>query len=155
MRRFHWRLQRLLDVKEQQEQALRLELVALNQEALELRRQIIFHRSLARTWLLEMRDWPLQRRIDQHGAVMRCVHVAEMRIDALELALHDLKAKRKEKTDELMQVRSRRQTLQRLGEEARQEHLRKELLREQKELDDGAQVAFARKMHQPAANKAG
>ena len=154
MKRFRWRLQKLLDLKVQQEQALRLELVALTQQAIELRRQIIFHNDQARTWLLEMRDWPLERRISQQHAVMRCVRVAERRVDALEQALGELKAKRKEKTDELMDARSGRQTLERLGEEARQEHIRAELLREQKELDDGAQVAFARKM-QPAVSKAG
>lgn len=155
MRRFHWRLQKLLDVKVQQEQVLRLDLIALTQQALKLRQQIILRRSAVRGWLMEMRKWSVEQRICQQDTVIRCVTATETQIKSLEQELQVQQAKRKEKTDELMQVRASRQTFERLGEEARREHIRQELLREQKELDDGAQTAFARKMSQPTISKVG
>lgn len=153
MRRFHWRLQKLLDVKVQQEQVLRLDLIALTQQALKLRQQIILRRSAVRGWLMEMRNWSVEQRISQQGTAIRCVTATETQIKSLEEELQVQQAKRKEKADELMQVRASRQTFERLGEEARKEHIRQELLREQKELDDGAQTAFARKMRQPTISK--
>ncbi len=155
MKRFHWRLQKLLDVKVQQEQVLRLDLIALTQQALKLRQQIILRRSAVRGWLMEMRKWSVEQRISQQDTVIRCVTATETQIKSLEEELQVQQAKRKEKTDELMQIRTSRQTFERLGEEARREHIRQELLREQKELDDGAQTAFARKMSQPTISKVG
>ncbi len=155
MRRFHWRLQRVLDVKMQQEQALRLELVALTQKALELRQEIILRRSQVRTWLADMRDWSVERRIGQQDTIMRCVAGMEKQVSVIEQNLQAVKDERKTKTDELMTIRSARKTLERLYEDAYQEHVRKELLREQKELDDSAQMAFARRMCKPTVKVAG
>lgn len=145
----------MLDVKVQQEQMLRLDLIALTQQALKLRQQIILRRGLVRGWLLEMRNWPIEQRISQQDIVIQCVTATETQIGALEEELQVQQANRKEKADELMQVRASRQTLERLGEEARKEHVRQELLHEQKELDDSAQIAFARKMRRPTISKAG
>jgi flagellar export protein FliJ len=155
MKKFHWRMQRLLDLKSQQEQALRAELMGLMQEMLNLRQRIISIQDRLRHMMDEVNKWPVEQRIGQQEAIMRCIESCECRIRALEEQLQETRQKRQVKSDELMQARASRQTLERMREDARRDYMRAELAKEQKQLDDGAQVTFTRKRRQAIESKAG
>jgi flagellar export protein FliJ len=145
VRRFKWRLQRLLDVTIRKEESLRLELVNLAQETARLGQEIVTRKVLLRSALQDLARQVLADRIARHEVVMTCSQVVQRQIDRLTGRLDQCRRKRKTKTEELLKIRSSRETLERLREEAERRYLRQEAAREQRLLDETAQVAYARK----------
>ena len=146
MRRFHWPLQRVLDVTLQRERGQRAELLSLSQRMARLRQEIMIHRASVRGLIAEMAAADLAERVRRHADFVRCSEAHQRRIDRLEAELDAQAARRREKTQLLVRSRKRRETLERLREEARQAHVREELKTEQKQFDETAHVAKARKM---------
>jgi flagellar export protein FliJ len=145
VKRFRWPLQRLLDVTERRELALRAELVALSRRIIGVRQEIVRRRAVLRTVLDELAEQPVQRRIAEQHLFMRAASVEERRIRALEVQLKDLESQRAAKTAEFLKTRSRRKTLDRLREEAYRRFLKEFRAAEQKQLDEVAVIAFARR----------
>ncbi|MHC4561693.1 MAG: hypothetical protein ACYS8X_02860 [Planctomycetota bacterium] len=148
MKRFHWRLQRVLDVTAQREDILRTELVKLQQTIIRLRQDVLARRLKVRRSMDNLSSWSLEDRISGQDAVMLCVAAMERDVAAVEEIMVKQQQCRSEKADELMKVRSSRQTLERLRGEALGKHMREQERLDQKELDDRAQVSFVRSQRQ-------
>ncbi|MCD6304044.1 MAG: hypothetical protein J7M21_03685, partial [Planctomycetes bacterium] len=136
MRRFHWPLQRLLDVTAQRERAQRAEMLSLSRQLAQLRRRVMVNDSAVRGLIAEAGRLDLAERLRRHDATAAAVDAYRRRIRRLTERLDSLEARRREQSRLLMQTRKKRQTLERLREEARQEHLREQLKIEQKQFDE-------------------
>jgi len=146
MRRFCWPLQRVLDVSTQRELALRSELIALMQQITRHRQEIIRRRAVVRLMLSDIRDQATQRRIVLQEVFMSTVEWDQRRTRTLQDEIDRLTAERSDKTAQLVKLRKATGTLERLRSEALAEHLRLESRQEQKQFDETAQIAFARRM---------
>jgi flagellar biosynthesis chaperone FliJ len=146
MKRFAWPLQRLLDVTEQRERAQRAEMLALAREMARLRQDAIVHRAGVRALIAELGGMELADRLSRQVDFVRCCQAHDRQIEQLESRIAVLAAQREEMTRVLMKTRKSRETLQRLREEARQEHLREQTRLEQVQFDETAHTAKARKM---------
>jgi len=156
MRRFHWPLQRPLNVTIQRELALRSELLALLQRITGLRQEAIRRRAALRFVLADLAEDDLERRRARQEVFLNWSPWAEREIRRLRETIRQLTAQRAEKTAQLVRLRKSKETLERLRQEARQEHIREELKQEQKQFDESAQIAFARKAAQsPRSRQAG
>ena len=144
MKRFHWRLQQVLDVKVQRERALRSDLLALMEQLAEARRVMLLCRAELRTMLSDLAEADITHRMLMQEAVMRSAAFAEADIASVQEKIAQFTAERKEKTIRLIQLRKSQERLEQMREEARQEHLHEQLRSEQKEFDETAQIAFAR-----------
>lgn len=144
MKRFKWPLQRLLDVTIRREETLRSELVGLAQEAARLTQEIVTRKALLRSALRELAGQALADRIALTPAVMASSQIVQRQIDRWTARLDQCRRRRKRKTTELLKVRTSRETLERLREEAKQRYLRQQTALEQRRLDETAQVAYAR-----------
>ncbi|MFW6065549.1 MAG: hypothetical protein ACOC9S_01890 [Planctomycetota bacterium] len=144
MKRFRWRLQRVLDVTVQREKALRAELFALSRRIVRLRQEIIRRRADLRSVLSDLAGRPPAERIARQEVFMGCAEAVEKEIARLDSEARALEATRSERTQTFMRLRSSRQTLERMREETYRSHMREQLKLEQKQFDESAQVSFAR-----------
>ena len=146
MKRFVWPLQRLLEVTQQREEALRAVLAALADRIAHTRDEIQRKQQAIRSQLALLAAHPnVRERIDRLQAMRDCFDAAARRVAALAGAMGELEARRRETIDLLTRTRVSRRTLQRLREEARGRHARQQRRAEQKQLDEAAAVAFVAK----------
>jgi hypothetical protein len=137
-------LQRLLDVTIRKEEALRSELVSLTQEAARLAQEIVTRKALLRSALRDLAGQALADRVALTRVVMKCSQIMQRETDRLAGELDQCRQKRKRKSEELLRLRSSRETLERLREEAEKRYLREQMALEQRQLDETAQVGYAR-----------
>ena len=124
---------------------MRMELSVLLRQIERLRGQIGADRERVQSMLADLSAHSLQDRIVEHEVVTACVEAVRREIAQCQRRRALCQAERQSKTEELIRIRSSRQTLERLRAEARQEHHRQEAAVEQKLSDDSSQVAYARK----------
>jgi len=145
MKRFKWRLQRLLDVTIQRERALRSELFALSRRIARLHQEIFRRRTALRATLADLAQEDVQQRVPRQQVFMSHSPVAWKVLNELNVELTELTERRGQATERLMKARSSRRTLERLREEALEGHIRQEIKAEQKNLDETAHVSFPRR----------
>jgi flagellar biosynthesis chaperone FliJ len=146
MQKFRWRLQRLLDVRQKQHEALRAELIALTEQAAALRGRILMEKAMLRSRLAELRALPAERRLRQQQDFMAHISAVDGRIAALEQQLNELEQKRKEKTKAVMTARKSCRMLERLRENAVEAYQRGVRAEERKLEDESTTAAVARRM---------
>ena len=145
MKRFKWKLQRVLDIKTQHEQAIRNDLFALAQTIAGVREEILKRRTILRTLLEELGKRRPGDRLPDQMIFMQFSRVEERQIERLGARLKELEAQRAEKQEQFLAVRSMCKVLKRLRAEARQQHMQEVGKREQMAFDESAHIAFARK----------
>ena len=155
MKRFQWPLQRLLDVTIQQELAARAKLFALSRKIADVHRKIFHHQASLRIALDELSSQNLEKRLPEQQVFMQCSEAEEERLDKLRENLRILKKQRADQIDIFTKTKSSRETLERLREESLQRHERETIKEQQKQLDENAQTAFARKMISLAGMQSG
>ena len=133
MRRFHWPLQRVLDVNTQRELALRSELISLVRRITHNRQEIIRRRAILRMLLSDIARQSTDRRILLQEVVMGSASWEQRHTRRLEAEIAEWTAERTRKSGELLRLRKSTQTLEKAREEARQEHIRGEMRQEQKD----------------------
>ncbi len=145
MKKFRWKLERVLDITAQREKALRSELFALAQAVVRVRRAIVERRTALRILLEEVGRHPLADRLAEQAVVMAYSAGEQRELRRLDARLAELEAERARKRKRFLQTRSMRETLERMREQAREDYLRQVAKREQSEFDEQAHLAFARK----------
>ena len=146
MRRFQWPLQRVLDVRIQQEHAMRPELVRISQEIAGVHREMFARQASLRSVLSELGDLPVEKRMPQQQEFMRNSEMEKMQMDRLRGELKGLQDMRQEKISELNKLRMARETLEKLREKARLKHNMVMRKLEQKELDENSHLVFGREL---------
>ena len=152
MKRFHWPLQRLYDVTAQRELALRSVLMRLLQQVARRRQQVVQRKAGLRSMLADLAEGGIERRLERQALVMDQADRCRLEIVQLGEQIESLTAERARNSAELTRLRKSKETLERMRDEARHEHVRVERNLEQKQFDETAQIAFAR---QAAGNLSG
>jgi hypothetical protein len=145
VKRFSWRLQRVLDVTEQRERLMEAELLALAQRVVLARQGILARQALVRMLLADLGRRPLADRLAEQTLVLECARTEQRTLDDLRAKLKDLEDERQRATERLMEVRTRRRMLERLRDEARRRHDKEMDRLEQAALDEAAHLAHARR----------
>lgn len=144
MKRFRWPLERMLTVTVQRELALRSQLLSLLQRITVVRQEIVRRRSEVRSMLAELGAHKAHQRMGLQELFMRFSASTWREIARLRDEATALTAQRAEKTSELLKLRKSQETLERMRQEAKRQHVRFEMNLEQKQFDESAQIAFAR-----------
>jgi len=145
VKRFKWRLQRVLDITEQRERALRLELLTLAHQIIAVQHEILSRRATVRSLLDDLGRRELLERLPRQLVVLACAAAEERLLNRLRARQAALEAARAAKTDKFLRVRGTRRTLERLREEARLKHNREMDRQEQTQLDEAFHISFARR----------
>ncbi len=144
MKKFIWKLQRLLDVKQKQEQALRNEIIALAEQAVVLRGRIMALKMRLRAHQTEIQTLPEDQRIGAQALYLQYAPVVDKALRQMAEQGQALENRRRDKMEDFLKVQKFRKGLERLKEKARQEYLRQLNLEEQKQLDDYTHIHWNR-----------
>ncbi len=150
MKKFIWPLQRLLDIKEKQEDFARIELVTITEQIVIIRGQIMMQKTILRSVFGELNQLEPQQRPQQQRECMEYAHVIDAKIETLGQALEQAEQKRKKKIEEVVKLRKFRKGLERLRAKALVDYHEQINREEQKQLDENITTTFARKILMPA-----
>ena len=148
MKRFVWRLQRLLNIKIKQEDVKRSELITVTEQAVAVRGQIMVGKANLRRMLAELKDNKGTKRVTQQELFLQYTYVFDRKIEELENRLTELENLRRMKLREILEIRKLRKGLEKLREKAKTEFMLEQEKREQNELDDNTTIRFARNIVQ-------
>jgi flagellar export protein FliJ len=146
VKKFIWPLQRLLDVKEKQEDAMRVELASLTQQAAAIRGRIMMLKMMLKSMLSDLKQLDPQTRMTKQQEFMNYVPVKDAEIQNFNRQLNEVEEQRKQKLQEMMELRKFRKGLEKLREKARDEHLQQENKLQQNLLDENTNASYARKV---------
>ena len=144
VKRFAWRLQRLLDIKIKEEDVKRSELITVTEQAVAVRGQIMLGKANLRRMLAELKDHKGTKRVTQQELFLQYTYVFDRKIEELENRLTELEKLRRMKIREILEIRKLRKGLEKLRVKAKTEFMQQQEKREQNELDDNTTIRFAR-----------
>jgi flagellar biosynthesis chaperone FliJ len=144
MKRFVWRLQKVLDIKTKEEQLKEMELFRLTEALAERQSELMMRQQALRELLGRVREDRSPHRLETQEFCLRHAAADDQAIAALRQDIHDLEGRRQEKTAEVLAAKRFREGLERLRDEAKEQFIREQEQLEQKEMDDRTSVVFAR-----------
>ncbi len=146
MKRFVWRLQRILDIKTRKEQKMRSELLELTEKLAETRGVLLMQQRILQDIIAGLAAEIPKKRLSRQEFFLRYSGISDERIGKLKEKMSVLESQQREKIAELLKVRRFKEGLERLRAEAKIQFIKEQEKLEQKELDEIATVSFARNM---------
>lgn len=144
MKRFAWRLQKVLDIKTKEEQLKRMELFRLTETLAIKRGELLMRRRILQEIADKItRDRSAGRLSDQEF-FLRNADIDDRLIQQLSGEIEQMETQRSHKTAEVLALRQFKEGLQKLRTEAEIQFIEKQEKLEQKEMDDRTTIAFAR-----------
>ena len=147
MKRFVWRLQRVLDIKERQEQKARAELLDLTERLAETRGELLSWQKMLEEIVHGLAKENPKKRLGRQEFFLSHSAASDKQIRQLKDKVHILESEQKEKITEVLNLRKFKQGLEQLRAETKRQFIREQEMLEQKELDERAGVSFVRKAH--------
>lgn len=144
MKRFVWRLQKVLDIKTNEEQLKRMELFRLTEAMAQRRAELLMRQRLLQEMIADVARAPSAERVREQELFLRHAATNDRHIRQLQDAITDLETKQRAKVQEVLAAKRFKEGLERLRTEARERYIQEQEKLEQKESDDRATVAFAR-----------
>jgi flagellar FliJ protein len=146
MKRFVWRLQRVLDIKAKEEETKRAELLELTEKLAQRRGQLLMQKKILEDIIVSIERKDIRKRLCEQEFFLKWSTASDELIKKLKDKIRELESEQRKKIAELLRVKRFREGLEKLRAEAKREFIKAEEKLEQKELDEGASISFARKM---------
>jgi len=144
MKRFAWRLQSVLNVKEKEEEKKRSELFRTTEQLAETRGELLTEKRKLEDIISNIASQGPDKRLRQQELFMSYCAASDEKISNLKQKAAKLESQQREKMAELLRVRKFKKGLERLREEAKRKYIKKQEKLEQKELDEMAVTSFIR-----------
>ncbi len=144
MKRFAWRLQKILDIKIKEEQFKRMELFRLTEALAERRTALLMRQRILQEIMAEIARAPLSNRLKTQELFLRHATTNDRRIRELQGQIKDLEIRQKEKIREVLAAKRFKEGLEKLRAEAKERYIQEQERTEQRASDDRTMVAFAR-----------
>ncbi len=145
MKRFVWRLQRVLDVKKKEEQVKKMELLRLTEKLAQKRSELLIEKRILQDIIRELSRKNPRERLGEQELFLRHSKTANDLIRKLEEQARELELQQRQKIAEVLKLRRFREGLEKLRAQAKANFIREQEKLEQKELDEMAAIGFARK----------
>lgn len=146
MKRFQWRLQRVLDIKQKQQQVKRAELVEVTERLSQARGELFMQKRILEDLIDNLAEADSRKRMNRQAFFMTCSAVNDAAIKSLENKIQTLGTRQQEKKRELMKIKQFNEGLEKLRTEAQNEFIRAQEKLEQKDLNETSTARFARQM---------
>jgi len=144
MKRFVWRLQKVLDVKTKEEQLRRTELFRVTEELAQKRTELLMRQRILQDLMADITKDTSSERLGAQEFFLRHAAADDAQIRRLQGQIADLEARQKQKMAEVLAARRFKEGLEKLRAQAKEEFIREQEKLEQKESDDRTTMAFAR-----------
>ena len=148
MKRFAWRLQRVLDIKKKEEQTKSAELLGITGELAQVRGKLFIQKRILETIIGSLTEEHPRRRLDRQELFLRCSATNDELIRKLENKVNELEVRRREKIAEVLKIKRFKEGLEKLRIEAKTQFIREQEKLEQKDADEMTIMGFARKIMQ-------
>jgi len=145
MKRFVWRLQKVLDVKTKEEQLKRTELFRLTEHLATKRSELLIRQRILQDLMADIAKDTSPERLRAQELFLRQAQTDDAQIRLLREEIADLQTRQREKTAEVLAAKRFKEGLEKLRAQAREQFIKEQEKLEQKELEDRATVAFVRK----------
>jgi flagellar biosynthesis chaperone FliJ len=146
MKRFVWRLQRVLDIKKKEEQKTRAELFEVTERLAQARAELLAQQKILESIIEGLTEESPKKRLGDQELFLKYSAVTIEKIRDLENNVSRLESQQREKIAEVLKVRRFKEGLEKLRAEAKMEFIRQQEKLEQKELDEGATISFVRRL---------
>jgi flagellar FliJ protein len=146
MKRFVWRLQRVLDIKKKEEQKKRAELFELTEKLAQTRGELLIRQKMLEDIINGLTAEFPKKRLSKQEFFLRYSAATDEQIKKLKDKISELESQQKEIIAEVLKLRRFKEGLERLRVEAKAQFIKEQEKLEQKELDEGAIVSFVRKV---------
>jgi len=147
MKRFVWRLQRVLDIKTKEEQVKKVELVKLTEKIAQTRSKLLTQKRILDNIIDDLTGQHPKKRLSKQEFFLRCSVTNDEVIKELKEKLSKLESAQKQKIAEVLKARRFKEGLEKLRAQAKARFIKEQEKLEQKELDERATVNFARKLN--------
>lgn len=147
MRRFVWRLQRVLDIKAKEEEIKKAELLKLTEKLTQKRTELLVQKGILNEIIARLADTEPQKRLAEQELFLKNCVATDNLVKQLKEQVKQLEIEQKEMVAEVLKLRRFKEALERLREQAKMEFIREQEKLDQKELDEMATVRFAREMN--------
>ncbi len=144
MKRFVWRLQKVLDVKTKEEQLRRTELFQIVEQLAARRGELLLRQQILQDLMSEIQRQESAQRMNAQEFFLRHAATDDEEIRRLQEEIAALEVRHREKTAEVLAVRRFKEGLEKLRTQAKEEYMREQEKLEQKEQDERTTIAFAR-----------
>ncbi len=148
MKRFVWRLQRVLDIKRKAEQVKRAELLALTEKLARARGELLMQKRILENIIADIAGKAPKKRLPQQEFFLKWAAANDESIKKLKQRERELQAQQREKIGEVLKLKRFKEGLERLRDRAKMQFITEQERLEQKELDEGATISFTRKIIQ-------
>ncbi|MCK4293758.1 MAG: hypothetical protein KAY65_11215 [Planctomycetes bacterium] len=145
MKRFVWRLQRVLDIKTKEEQIKKTELLKLTEKLTQKQSELLAQRRILQDIIDGLAEKDPQKRLSEQELFLKHSTTDDEQIRKLEDQISRLESQQREKIAEVLKLRRFREGLDKLRAQAKANFIKEQEKLEQKELDEMAAIGFARK----------
>jgi len=145
MKRFVWRLQRVLEIKKKEEQKARAELFQLTEMLAQTRGELLRRQKMLENIINGLTEENPKRRLGAQEFFLRYSATNDEQIRKLEDKKNGLESQQKEKIAEVLKVKRFKEGMEKLRVEAKVQFIKEQEKLEQKEMDEGATISFVRK----------
>lgn len=146
MKRFVWRLQRILDIKEKQEQAKKAELIKLTEKLAQTRSELLIQKRKLENIINDLTEQQPRKRLGKQAFFLKCSLTNDEVIKKLKEKAIELELSQRQKIIEVLKVRRFKKGLEKLRAEAKTRFIEEWEKIEQKESDESASIGFGRKL---------
>ena len=145
MKRFVWRLQRVLDIRIKEEQKARAELLKLTEKLAETQSELLAWRKMLEEIINGLAVENPKQRLGKQEFFLRYSKTSNEQIKKLEKRVKELESEQRDKIAEVLKLRRFKEGLEKLRVEAKMQFIKEQEKLEQQQLDEGATVLFVRK----------
>ena len=144
MRKFVWRLQRVLDIRAMQEHKARSELFALTEKLAANRSELLIQRKILENVIKDIANLSPKKRLAEQEFFLSNSSAGNEKIKKLETKISELEKQQKQKIAEVLKLRKAREGMEKLRAQAKEEYIKEQEKIEQNELDENATMMFVR-----------
>ncbi len=146
MKRFVWRLQRVLDIKTKEEQTKKTELLKVTEKLAQTRGELLMQKRVLEDIILDITGKHPQKRLGEQEFFLKCSATNDRLIKTLKNKATELESDQMKKIAEVLSIKRFKEGLDKLRAEAKRRFTSQQEKLEQKDLDETATVGFARKL---------
>ncbi len=146
MKRFAWRLQRVLDIRRKEEQTRKVELLDITEKLAHARGELLIQKTTLKNIIDGLTEEQPGSRLGKQEFFLRCSVTSDELIKKLESKTNKLETRQKEKIAQILTVKRFRKGLEKLRAEAKTQFIKEQERLEQREADEMTTIGFARKM---------
>jgi flagellar biosynthesis chaperone FliJ len=145
MKRFVWRLQRVLDIRKKEEQKARAELLELTERLAQKRGELLMQQKILEDIINGLTGENPKKRLGKQEFFLKFSAASNEQIKKLKDKVNELELQQRDKIVEVLKLRRFKEGLERLRTEAKMRFIKEQEKLEQKQLDEGATVSFVRR----------